>query len=169
MAAEVEYYTTMNEIGELACSGAGLGGGFDNTNELHVMKYHEMMATGNKDKWTGAVKEEYDRMTKFKVFQAVPKSKAPEDAKVLTSTWAMKNKANGTLRARLTARGYEQVDGEHYDKDTTAAPVVNEATIRIVFILMIMAGWHAEILDVRGAFLDGEFEEETRLFMEVPD
>ena len=34
---------------------------------------------------------------------------------------------------------------------------------------MIMAGWYAEILDVRGAFLHGEFEEGTRLFMEVPD
>ena len=34
----------MNEIGELACVGAGLGSGFDNTNELHVMKYHEAMA-----------------------------------------------------------------------------------------------------------------------------
>ena len=42
--AEVKYYATMNEIGELACVGAGLGGGFDNTNELHVMKYHEAMA-----------------------------------------------------------------------------------------------------------------------------
>jgi len=27
------------------------------------------------------------------------------------STWAMKKKANGTFRARLNARGFEQVDG----------------------------------------------------------
>ena len=141
MAAEVEYFATIDEIGELACVWAGLGGYFDNTNELHVMKYHEAMATADKDKWTEAVKEEYDRMTKFKVFQAVPKSEVPDDAKVLTSTWAMKKKANKTFRVRLTALGYEQVDGEHYDKDTPSAPVVNEATIRIVFILMIMAGW----------------------------
>ena len=32
--AEVEYYATMNKIGELACVGAGLGGDFDNANEL---------------------------------------------------------------------------------------------------------------------------------------
>ena len=34
MEAEVEYYATMNKIGELACVGAGLGGDFDNANEL---------------------------------------------------------------------------------------------------------------------------------------
>ena len=167
--AECNYYATMKEIGELACVGAGLGGGFENTNELHVMKYHEAMATADKDKWDQAVKDEHDRMEKYQVFEAVPRSEVPKDAKILTSTWAMKKKANGTFRARLTARGYEQIDGEHYDKDTTAAPVVNEATIRIVFILMIMAGWYAELLDVRGAFLHGEFEKGTKLYMEVPD
>ena len=36
--------------------------------------------------------------------------------------------------------------------------------IWIVFILMIMAGWYAELLDVRGAFLHGEFEEGTHVF-----
>ena len=55
----------MNKIGKMACVGAGQDGGFDNTNELHVMKYHETMDT--KDKWKDAVKEEYDPMTKFKV------------------------------------------------------------------------------------------------------
>ena len=42
--------------------------------------------------------------------------------------------ARRTFRARLTAQHYEQVDGEHYGKDTTAAPVVNEATIRILYL-----------------------------------
>ena len=58
---------------------------------------------------------------------------------------------------------------KHYDKDTMAAPVMNKAKIRIVFILMIMAGWYAELLDVRGAFLHGEFEKGMKLYMEVPD
>ena len=149
----------MNKTGEMECVGAGLGCGFDNTNELHDMKYYKAMATADKDKWKEAVKEKYDRMTKFKAFQAVPKNKVTEDAKVLTSTWAMKKKASS----------YEQVDGEHYDKDTTAAPVVNELTIRIVFLLMIMAGWYAELLDVCGAFIHGKFKKGTQLFMEVPD
>ena len=114
--------------------GACLGGGFDNTNELHVMKDHEAMATAEKDKWKEAVKEEYDHMTKFNLFRAVPRNKVPEDAKVPPSTWEIKKMARRTFRARLTAQRYEQVDGEHYGKDTTAASVVNEATIRILYL-----------------------------------
>ena len=32
-----------------------------------------------------------------------------------------------------------------------------------------MAGWYAEVVDVRGAFLHGKFKEGTRLYMEVPE
>jgi hypothetical protein len=81
----------------------------------------------------------------------------------------MKKKSIGKFRARVNARGYEQIDGEHYDADSMAAPVVNEITIRLVFTLMVMAGWYAEVVDVRGAFLHGEFDEGTRLFMEGPE
>jgi hypothetical protein len=41
----------------------------------------------------------------------------------------VKKKASGTFRARLNARGYEQVDDEHYDEDSKFAPVVSRATI----------------------------------------
>ena len=81
----------------------------------------------------------------------------------------MKKKANGTIRARLNARGYEQIDGEHYDDNTKAAPVVNGITIRIVLVIMAMAGWYAELLDIRGAFLCGRFEDDERIYMEVPE
>jgi hypothetical protein len=45
----------------------------------------------------------------------VPKKEVPAEAKILSSTQAMKKKSNGKCRARLNARGYEHVDGVHYD------------------------------------------------------
>ena len=36
------------QIKEFACIGAVIGGGFQNTKELHVMKYKEGMTTDNK-------------------------------------------------------------------------------------------------------------------------
>ena len=36
-------------MGEVACVGAGIGGGFVNTNELHVMKYQQAMETEDKE------------------------------------------------------------------------------------------------------------------------
>ena len=84
------------------------------------------------------------------------------------ATWAMKKKANGTLRARLDARGFEQVDGVHYNEDDKAAPVVNDITICIVMTLMVMARWYGHLLDVRGAFLQGTFEPGEQIHMEIP-
>jgi hypothetical protein len=80
----------------------------------------------------------------------------------------MKKKANGTFRARVNARGYEQVDGIHYDENAKFAPVVCEATIHIVLIMIIMARWTAHLLDVKGAFLHGTFEKGRKVYMKIP-
>jgi len=174
-SAETKYYEAMKEFpegefapGELACVGAGIGGGFSDTNELHVMKYDEAMSSGDAEKWEKSVDQEHDRMDHHKVFQVVPMNELPVGAKVLTSTWAMKKKSNGDYRARLNARGYEQVDGVHYDEDAKSAPVASEAAIHIVLILLIMAMWAAQLIDVNGAFLYGTFEKGRKVYMKVP-
>ncbi len=183
-AAEIAYYDTTQGLGENAGEygclsaellneygnvGAGLGGGFDNMHELHVMKYKEAMKTPDKPHWIKGVNEEHERFKKHKVFKAVPRSQVPPRHKILTSTWAMKKKANGTYRARLNARGYEQVPGKHYDPNSIAAPVTSDVTIRIVLTLLLLARWYAELIDVKGAFLHGEFEEGEILYMEIPE
>ena len=150
---------------ELGCVGAGLGGGFDHTLELK-----QAMRLSNQEHWMKAVNEEHERMHKHKVWKPVDRAEVPREAKVLTSTWAMKKKkSNSTFRACVNARGYKQIEGIHYNADTTVATVVNKMTIRIMFTLMVMANWYAEVVDVRGAFLHGEFEEGTKLYMEVPE
>eukprot|EP00957_Ditylum_brightwellii_P058847 4461753-Ditylum_brightwellii.AAC.1 len=80
----------------------------------------------------------------------------------------MKPKANGVKRARLTARGFEQEEGVHYYSHNLSAPVVHDMTIRIVFVLIIMAGWITQLLDVEGAFLNGHFQNGEILYMGVP-
>ncbi|MGL5935252.1 MAG: reverse transcriptase domain-containing protein, partial [Cetobacterium sp.] len=161
--AEADYYRMVERFpgafghDEICMVGAGLGGGFINTQELHVMKFEEAMAGPEADKWEVAVDKEHSRMVKSEVFKATPIADLPEGATVLTETWAMKKKASGDHRARVTARGFEQIDGEHFDMNDKAAPVVTEATIRIVFTLILMAAWYAYVLDVVGAFLLGKF------------
>jgi hypothetical protein len=165
---EIQYMKYMTTFGEIACVGAGLGGGFKYTTELHVMKYDEAMRTPDVAEWNQAVEDEHQRMIDNKVWMPVPKAEVPEDAKILTSTWAMKKKANGTYRARLNGRGFEQVPGVHFDPKSIAAPVVSLMTIRIVFILMLMAQWPGHVVDVRGAFLKGDFAEGETLYLHVP-
>jgi hypothetical protein len=154
--------------GEVACIGAGIGGGCTDTMELHVMKHDQAVNGPEAKEWAIAVEEEHDRMLDHEVFQMVPRDDLPRGSKILTSTWAMKKKVNGVHRARLNARGYEQVDSEHYDEDSKFTPVVNDTMIHIILILLIMAGWYAELIDVKGTFLHGIFEKGRKVYMEVP-
>ena len=47
-------------------------------------------------------------------------------------------------------------------------PVTNAMPVRIVLTLMLMAGWTAEVVDVKGAFLHGHFTDGEQVYMEVP-
>ena len=170
-SVEKSYYEALQEIAsafmdlnqdlgneEIVCVGAALGGGFGTTDELRPMKYNEAMATKDKSEWLKAVKEEFERMQDHQVFKLVKQAEVPPGAKVLTSTWAMKKKSNGKFRARLNGRGYEQIDGEHYDKDSIASPTINIVTVRIMMVLMLLMRGYAHLVDVNGAFLLGNWE-----------
>jgi hypothetical protein len=65
------------------------------------------------------------------------------------------------FRARLKGRRSEQSPGIHFDPKSIAAPGVTMLTIRIVFIIMIMARWSGHVFDVRGAFRWGDFVSES--------
>jgi hypothetical protein len=97
------------EVAEFGLVGAVVGGGFERTGELKVMKYKEAMASTDTAKWKQGVEAEHEKLVTYQVFEPVDADEIPPDAKILTSTWAMK-KADGTSRTRLTARGFEQID-----------------------------------------------------------
>ena len=56
-----------------------------------------------------------------------------ERAKITISTWAWKN-----------ARGFKEITRKHFDSTSTAAPITNNTTIRIMPILMLLANWKAK-------------------------
>ncbi len=75
--AEERYYATMRELGEFGLVGAGIGGGFVNTSELHVMKFNEAMLTGDKKEWNKAVEKEHGRMDRQRSWQNPSQCKSP--------------------------------------------------------------------------------------------
>ena len=152
---------------EFALVGAALLGGFQNTKDLKPMTYNEAMAKGPKDQWLKAIEEEERRM-RDGVWVPIKIADLRANDKVIDTTWAMKRKANGVLRARLVARGFKQEAGLHYNPDDLGAPVVTDTTIRIMFILELISGMASEIVDVKGAFLKGEFENGEKIHITVP-
>jgi hypothetical protein len=101
-AAEKKHYTAMKELGELALVGAA-GENYITTEQLKPMKYSEAMATTETAKWVTVVEEEHNRMVENNVWEVKTPEEVPEAATVMTSTWDMKRKANGTFRARVNA------------------------------------------------------------------
>ena len=170
-AADIDKEQIQGELAcvELAAVGAGLGGGFEHTSELKVLKFKQAMKTKDRVEWLKAVEEEHKKMEKYKVWTPVKLSKVPKGAKVLSTTWAMKKKANGVFRARLNARGFEQVEGMHYDASSISSPVATDVSIRIAMILGLMARWESELVDVKGAFLNGSLGDGDQIYMEVPE
>jgi hypothetical protein len=47
--------------------------------------------------------------------------------------------------------------------------VVNDRMFHILLILMLRASWNAEVMDVKGAFLHGVFEDGEPIYMGIPE
>jgi Reverse transcriptase (RNA-dependent DNA polymerase) len=128
------------------------------TEKYRVMNYNRAMSSKDRQKWIYAVKEEHDRMVNSNVRTAVDRHEINESDKILTTTWTM---------TRINARGFEQIDGLHYDSSNTDAPVTNDTTIRIIFTLAVLADWKAYLFDVKGAFLNRRLDDE-KLYLKIP-
>ena len=173
-AAELGYLQRLMELEsdelEFMLVGAGIAGSNLNTDELKPMNYKQAMASSDRLEWKKEIANEKGRFDKYNVVTVVKRCDVPKGAKILTTTWTMKKKANGTFRGRLNAQGFEQVDGSHFFGDSIAAPVTCPSTIRTLIILLCMnPKWVARIKDVEGAFLQGKFENGEVIYIEVPD
>jgi copper chaperone CopZ len=117
------------------------------------------------EKWQEAIKKEFGDMVKRGVWEKIKIESVPKDKKLIGSKWVFKKKKNGIYRTRLVALGYSQIPG--VDFFDNFAPVVNDVTLRIIVVMMIVNKWHAEIIDVETAFLYGDLQEE--IYMKCPD
>ena len=90
----------------------------------------------------------------------------PKGAEILTSTWTCKLKTNSVKRARIKGRGYEQVDGVHYDSALVHSPVTNDVSVQIVMVLALMDNWVGRISNVKVDFLKDDLDlENERMYM----
>ena len=68
----------------------------------------------------------------------------------------------------MNARGFKRVEGQHFDGTSLAALVTNDTSTRIMFSLMLMTGWTANLVDVKGVFLHGYFEDGVKFTWKSP-
>ncbi len=118
--------------------------------------------------WKEEVAKEHKRMIDSGVFEPVKMSEVPKGVKLIDTTWAMKKKSSGTLFGRVNIRGFKQIDGQHYNSTSISAAVTNAMTIRIALTIMLMQGGIAHVVDVKGAFLCGEFKDGEKIYIKIP-
>ena len=71
------------------------------------------------------------------VFEVMLKKDLPTGTKVIDSAWVMKKKNSGMLHGQMHAKGFKQIEGQHYDGTSICLPVTNTAMIRIVLTLIV--------------------------------
>ena len=89
----------------------------------------------------------------------------PIGRKGIGTKWVFKKKKNGVYRARLVAKGYDQIAG--IDFQYNYAPVIHDVTMRSLLLIWLFNDYHAELIDIKTAFLHGELEEE--IFITIPE
>src|SRR5688572_24587061 len=108
-------FSVSDNLDKISNVGMAKGVDYKNTQELMVLKFKKSMQSENCDGWLKAVDTKYEKFFRYGVWELVPEIEVPADAKILTSMWAMKKKANGVLWARLDAKGYKQIYELHFD------------------------------------------------------
>ena len=116
--------------------------------------------------WHNAMREEIQALRANRTWTLV--SFHPS-MNVVGSRWVYKIKcrSDGSIeryKARLVARGFTQQEGIDYSE--TFSPVIKQATVRLVFSILVSCGWKIHQLDIHNAFLDGVLDEEV--YMKQP-
>ena len=114
-----------------------------------------------RNKWREAIRLEFSQMIKNRVWSRKGCHALPSGRKGIGTKWVFKEKKNGIYRARLVAKGYNQVAG--VDFQYNFAPVTSEVTLRVLLVLWVKNNYFAEVADVQTAFLNGDLEEEIYL------
>ena len=93
----------------------------------------------------------------------------PKGKNVIGCKWVYKVKHNvdGSIsryKARRVAKGYAQTYGVDYEE--TFSPIAKMATICTIIVVAASKGWVLHQMDVKNAFLQGDFQEEV--YMDQP-
>lgn len=115
--------------------------------------YEEALQNGSE--WKAAIDKEITSLEKLEVWS---ESDLPVEQKAIDTKWVFRTKQDGTKRARLVVRGFQQ---ELDTLNNIYAPVAKMTTIRLGLSHAIRNSWEIRQLDIPTAFLNGYLETET--------
>ena len=100
----------------------------------------------NNDECIAAKHEEIRKLKEFKTYEEVPDTGQYK----ISTTWVIWNKGD-TIRARLVARGYEEISDIRKD-----SPTVSKGGLRTFLVVAANRKWRIKTTDIKSAFLQGK-------------
>lgn len=101
---------------------------------------------------------ELEKINSFESYEIVEK---PDQTNILGFTWVLVRK-NGRVRARLTAKGFQEDIAVRSD-----SPTVGRSTFRFMLAMAVMNSWEIKTTDITSAFLQGD-QIDREVFMKPP-
>ena len=134
-----------------------------------AMPLNMAMQQPDHDKFINAMACELEQHTELKHWKIIHKSQVLKNTKPLPMVWTLQRKwdpAGEILKwkTRLCTGGHRQVFGDTYW--TTFVPVVSWTTVRCVFIMALLLGWHMRSIDSIMAYTQADVK--TDIFMQLP-
>ncbi|KAI0992868.1 hypothetical protein K3495_g15316, partial [Podosphaera aphanis] len=109
--------------------------------------------------WSKAIDQELDNMNRNNVWTLVPRSEA--EGKLMTGKWTLKEKSDGTFKARWCARGFSEPFA-----DDTYADVLPPTTMRMLLAYASTNDFHIRHVDITAAFLHADID--RPIYIEQP-
>lgn len=140
----------------------------DNNNlEKDPVTVKQAMNRSDANLWKEAMTEEMNNLKENQTWELVPR---PPNRRIISSKWVFRRKLTKSrelerYKARLVARGYNQVYGIDYTD--TYSPVLKMKSLRLLLALAASWGWTVKQLDITAAYLHGTLTED--IYMEQPE
>ena len=141
----------------------------NNTTE-NPKTYNNAIKSKNADKWLKAIKDELSNLYNNKTMTFV--KFVPKNKNIITTKWAfsVKKDANNHIikfKARLVARGYDQIFGIDYE--LTYSPTLNTDNIKLIISLASIFEWKILQLDIKSAYLNAPLDKEIYTTIPIGD
>jgi hypothetical protein len=121
----------------------------------------DALAGPDRTSWMAAMEQKKEQLKKYGVYEEL--DKLPSGKQTVDTKWVLREKFDqaGQLekrKARLTARGFTQIHGLHYED--TYAPVARPESWRSLFVLALRDGWTMLQANVMAAYLNTPLKHE---------
>jgi hypothetical protein len=156
----------VDELNPVCALQAALSYGLPSLNESDTLRYHEMLASTDRELFESAMDKEINDLESFKTWKLIKRNQVPKGKKILPSTWTFRRKRSpdGTIakhKARFCVRGDLQKD-----VDDRYSPVAQATTIRLMLILTLLRKLVCTQVDYNNAFAQAPLEDP--IYIEIP-